>query len=70
MKIDPSTASAVTDARQIIAFRNILVHGYDIVHDETVWEVLEKDLASLTTDVDSLLEQGRAEHGTAEDLHE
>jgi uncharacterized protein with HEPN domain len=68
MKIDPATAAAVTDARQIIAFRNILVHGYDIVHDATVWEVLEKDLSQLTKDVDSLLAQGRAEHGTAEDL--
>jgi uncharacterized protein with HEPN domain len=70
MKIDPSTASAVRDARQIIAFRNILVHGYDIVQAETVWEVLEKDLSSLTSDVDSLLDQGGAEHGAAEDLEE
>jgi uncharacterized protein with HEPN domain len=36
MKIEPDTASAITDARHIIAFRNILVHGYDIVRNEIV----------------------------------
>ena len=37
LKVEPSAESAVTDARQIIAFRNILVHGYDIVRNDVVW---------------------------------
>lgn len=61
-KIDPTAASSITDARQIIAFRNILVHGYDIVRDEVVWGILETDLSTLTRDVETLLEQGEAEH--------
>jgi uncharacterized protein with HEPN domain len=28
---DPSTAARVGDYRQIIAFRNVLIHGYDLV---------------------------------------
>jgi uncharacterized protein with HEPN domain len=60
-KIEPSLASSVTDARQIIAFRNILVHGYDIVRNDVVWGILETDLAALSRDVDTLLERGRAE---------
>jgi uncharacterized protein with HEPN domain len=60
-KIEPAAASSITDARQIIAFRNILVHGYDIVKDEVVWGILETDLPTLTRDVDTLLEQGDAE---------
>jgi uncharacterized protein with HEPN domain len=60
-KIEPTTASAITDSRQIIVFRNILVHGYDVVRSEVVWGILEADLLTLTRDVDALLEQGQSE---------
>ncbi len=60
-KIDPTAASSITDARQIIAFRNILVHGYDVVKDEVVWGILETDLSALIRDVDALLSQGEAD---------
>ena len=60
-KVEPTAASSITDARQIIAFRNILVHGYDMIRDEVVWGILETDLSTLTRDVESLLEQGEAE---------
>lgn len=60
-KIDPATVSAITNARQIIAFRNILVHGYDVVRDEVVWGILEADLPILSREVNTLLEQGEAE---------
>jgi len=63
-KIDPTVASSITDARQIIAFRNILVHGYDVVKHEVVWGVLETDLSPLIRDVDALLEQGEAEQAS------
>ena len=32
-KLDPEVCSAVTDAGRIIAFRNILIHGYADVDD-------------------------------------
>jgi uncharacterized protein with HEPN domain len=60
-KIDPTAASSITNARQIIAFRNILVHGYDVVRDEVVWGILETDLSKLIQEVDTLLEQGKAD---------
>jgi uncharacterized protein with HEPN domain len=61
MKIEAAMASSVTDARQIIAFRNILVHGYDVVQNNVVWEILENDLSALTREVDLLLESGQSE---------
>jgi len=61
MKIEPTAASEISDARQIIAFRNILDHGYDIVRNEVVWGILESDLTALARDVDTLLERGEAE---------
>ena len=59
--VEPALASGITDARQVVAFRNILVHGYDIVRNDVVWGILETDLASLSRDVDALLERGRGE---------
>ena len=59
--------STITDARRIIAFRNILVHGYDIIRNEVVWGILESDLLTLTRQFDTLLEQGEAEQTPAED---
>ena len=56
----PRQISTLTlaDARQIIAFRNILVHGYDVVRNEVVWGILEIGLPTLNREVDSLLAQG------------
>jgi uncharacterized protein with HEPN domain len=36
LKTDPSLEAAITDARKIIRFRNILVHGYDVVEHKVV----------------------------------
>jgi uncharacterized protein with HEPN domain len=60
-KIEPIAVSAIADARQIIAFRNILVHGYAIIRNEVVWGILENDLTTLTQQVALLLEQGEGE---------
>ena len=61
MKTEATIASTITDARQIIAFRNILVHGYDVVRHEVVWGILENDLSILIREVDTLLERGDSE---------
>jgi uncharacterized protein with HEPN domain len=62
-----STTCSKPASRQIIAFRNILVHGYDIVRNEVVWGILEKDLPTLISEVSELLERGQAQEGTAEE---
>ena len=51
----PSTAKLITEYRSIINFRNILVHGYDLVDDEVVWGVIERSLPLLHKEVDTLL---------------
>jgi uncharacterized protein with HEPN domain len=54
-KVDPEAAATITDHRRIIAFRNVLIHGYDAVSDELVWGIVESKLAVLKTEVDALL---------------
>jgi uncharacterized protein with HEPN domain len=59
-KFEPDALASITDSRQIIAFRNILVHGYDIIRNEVLWGILDKDLPTLTREVSTLLEQGES----------
>lgn len=53
--LDPAAASSIGDHRQIIAFRNVLIHGYDLVDHELVWSTIENQVPALLHDVESLL---------------
>lgn len=55
-KIDVAIVENLPDTPRIIAFRNILVHAYDIVDNHVVWDVVGKNLVSLVTQVVSLLQ--------------
>ena len=54
-KIDAQTASQIEDYQRIISFRNILIHGYDVVDNAVVWDVVRKDLPKLHEQVRNLL---------------
>lgn len=54
---DPATAGEIGEYRQIIAFRNILIHGYDLVDHALVWSVIETQLPALLNDVGVLLQR-------------
>jgi uncharacterized protein with HEPN domain len=56
-KFDPSTAEKISEYRRIIAFRNIFIHGYSVVDDNVVWDILEKKLPKLHQEVQDLLSQ-------------
>ncbi len=43
-QVDIGIFSSITDASQIVGFRNVLVHGYDVVSDELVWEIIVQNL--------------------------
>lgn len=54
-KLDPEVAAAVPDLRQIVGFRNILVHGYAQVQNDRVWDTAATRLADLVERLDLLL---------------
>jgi uncharacterized protein with HEPN domain len=56
-RIDPETAARIGEHRRIIAFRNILIHGYAEVDDRVVWNVVELKLPVLLREVQSLLDE-------------
>jgi len=51
----PEVAAGIPKLEQIIAFRNILVHGYRAIDDRIVWSVVQQDLPTLRTAVRKLL---------------
>jgi len=54
-KDDEQVLAKIRDHRDIISFRNILIHGYDTIDDRIVWDVIEEDLDNLLEDVARLL---------------
>ena len=54
---DPDMANRIADLRQIIGFRNILVHGYSIVDPDQVWRIIHESLPELRESVDRILEE-------------
>jgi len=56
-RTDETVASRLTDRRRIVAFRNILVHGYDNIDLGIVWAVIQNALPRLLGEVEILLEE-------------
>jgi uncharacterized protein with HEPN domain len=54
----PEWAEKIPEYRHIIGFRHILVHGYDQLNPETVWNIVETKLLGLKEQVESLLDTG------------
>src|SRR5438093_889796 len=54
-KIDAGLAAQVPQQRQIVGFRNQLIHSYDTINDVTVWDIVQKDLPALVGHVEKVL---------------
>lgn len=56
-KLDAVLVARISNYRRIIAFRNILIHGYADVDDQLVWGIVEAKLPVLTKEIAELLEE-------------
>jgi uncharacterized protein with HEPN domain len=54
-QIDSTLASRIPHLRRIVAFRNILVHGYASIDHENVWHVIQVELPALQGTLGALL---------------
>jgi len=52
---EPELLRQIPEHRDIISFRNILVHGYDTIDDHIVWSIVEEELDDLLDAVCTLL---------------
>ncbi len=56
-RLDPATATTIAELPRIVAFRNVLIHGYASVDNRIVWGVIEGSLSSLRASLSRLLAQ-------------
>jgi len=62
-KVDPTTAGQIPNLRNIVRFRDTLIHDYAIVDDDIVWRIVQEDLPRLRRLVEKLLDAD--DHHTA-----
>jgi uncharacterized protein with HEPN domain len=53
---DPAQVENFPELRKIIGLRNRIVHGYDTLDEELVWDVVKNRLPVLQKQVEALLE--------------
>lgn len=53
-RLDPDTAAQLGAYPQIIAFRNVLIHGYDLVDHALVWNAVEQQAPALLSRIAAL----------------
>jgi len=51
----PEILNKITNHEKIIGFRNVLVHGYDIIDDATVWSAIKDSMPIFREEVEQLL---------------
>lgn len=53
-KIDEQALQNLSEHNRIIGFRNILIHGYDIVDDLIVWNAVKNHLPLLVEEIQKI----------------
>ena len=51
----PEFENDISHAREIISFRNVIIHGYSTIENETVWGVICGDLPTLSEEITGLI---------------
>lgn len=57
-RMDAELAAQIPHLREIVAFRNFLIHGYAMVDRNRIWEIARDDLPGLQAILSGLLSRG------------
>ena len=55
-KIDEDLIKKISEHQRIIGFRNILIHGYDVVDEKIVWNAVANHLPLLVKEIKEILD--------------
>ncbi|HVF04023.1 MAG TPA: HepT-like ribonuclease domain-containing protein [Frankiaceae bacterium] len=56
--VDDAIAAEIADLPRIVAFRNLLIHGYATIDDALVWEIATERAEPLVATLNRLLGEG------------
>ena len=56
-RTDPEVSALITGASSVVAFRNAILHEYEELSDETVWNIIQQHLPILIREAEALLPQ-------------
>lgn len=57
LKVQPELRESLTDAKRIVGFRNVVIHAYATLSDARVWQIVQRYVPRLHTEVQALLER-------------
>jgi len=57
VRYDPDIVARIGDYQRIIAFRNLLIHGYDLIDHKQVWKVVCEQVPLLLNQLESILQE-------------
>lgn len=55
-KEEPNLLDQIRESEKIIAFRNVVVHGYDIISDQMVWDIVSTKIDNLIEDCKQIID--------------
>jgi len=55
--LEPTLPEQIPELRQIVGLRNRVIHGYDAVDDQIVWDVVQNKLPALQARLSELLRE-------------
>jgi uncharacterized protein with HEPN domain len=58
--LEASLTAQIPEFHRIVGLRNRLIHGYDNVDDEILWDVVQSKLAPLKERIDDVLREAKA----------
>jgi len=54
---DSDLVNRIENYKRIISFRNILIHGYNLIDNRVVWDIVQNHLQVMLTQVVAMLEE-------------
>jgi uncharacterized protein with HEPN domain len=55
LREDPELEDRYPDLRRAVSLRNRIIHGYDDVNDQAIWDIVQTNIPTLTSQLVSIL---------------